>query len=439
MRIRPLGVTPENNIPQVQLILGSQWGDEGKGKIVDLLGKDAEVVARYQGGPNAGHTVEFDGEQFILHHIPSGILRPHTQCIIGNGVVVDPAYIMEEIDELQARGIEVMGRLFISQNAHLILDYHKALEEAIESGNGNQKIGTTRRGIGPAYSDKTGRIGVRMQDLLDPDRLREKVHHNVVLKNAMIEKVFHAQPVKESHIMALLKQFTERIKDSITDTAWMLNDSIRKKKKVLLEGAQGTMLDVDFGTFPYVTSSNTTVGGAFTGLGVSPHSVDRIIGIVKAYTTRVGNGPLPTELTGETGERLRKIGSEFGATTGRPRRCGWFDATVIRYAAQISGLDTAVITKLDVLDDFDEIKLCTGYRYQGKMLDFFPTNQVVLEGIEPVYETMTGWKTSIRNTRSFGDLPEAAKNYVYRIEELTGVPISLVSVGPGREETISLE
>jgi adenylosuccinate synthase len=420
----------------VQLVLGTQWGDEGKGKIVDLIGEDVDIVARYQGGPNAGHTVEFDDEKFILHLIPSGILRPHTQCIIGNGVVINPETLLEEINNLESRGIEVIGRLFISQSAHLILPYHQLIEKGFEESGTREKIGTTRRGIGPSYADKASRIGIRVGDLLDTDQLKAKIHQNVIFKNSILKAIYNTFGVNEKDLFNRLLDFKEKIKGCIVDGRWMLLQGVQAGKKVLLEGAQGTMLDIDFGTYPYVTSSNTTIGGACTGLGIGPKKIGRIIGIVKAYTTRVGNGPFPTELEGSFGEVIRKLGTEYGATTGRPRRCGWFDAMVVRYAAEISDIDYLAITKLDVLDSLKEIKICTGYRYQNHQLDHLPADSQVLNSVEPVYEVLPGWEQSISKIRKYQDLPEKARQYLKRIESLVKVPIGLVSVGPKREDTI---
>ena len=423
----------------VQLIIGSQWGDEGKGKIVDLLGEDVDIVARYQGGPNAGHTVKFNNKQYILHQIPSGILRPDTDCIIGNGLVINPDSLMQEIDTLNRAGIDVLKRLFISLNAHLILDYHLAVESAGGSTESTTStIGTTGRGIGPAYADKISRIGIRMQDLLYPEQLKEKLVRNVKLKNDILQSVYGAERVDETKISDLLKRFTETVKENIVDTQSMLIEALKNGKKVLLEGAQGTHLDIDFGTYPYVTSSNTTVGGVFTGLGIAPRQIDRVIGIVKAYTTRVGKGPFPSELTGEVGNALREKGGEFGATTGRPRRCGWFDSMVVRYAVETNGIDTMAITKLDVLDIFDKIKICTGYQYRGKKLSYFPKDCNVFESVEPIYRSVKGWKQSITNVRVYEDLPVETKDYLKLLEDTIQIPIGFVSVGPNREETIVL-
>lgn len=420
----------------VQLVLGTQWGDEGKGKVVDLLGETSDIVARYQGGPNAGHTVKFDGETFILHLIPTGILRPHTQCFIGNGMVINPDSLLEEMKALEERGIEVSGRLFMSQNAHLILPYHPIIEKVSEEMDGDNKIGTTGRGIGPAYADKASRVGIRMGDLLDFSRLKKKVSQNVRVKNLILEKVYGVEGVDEKEVLDSLEAFREKVKENIVDATWMLHQEIRKGKRVLLEGAQGTLLDIDFGTYPYVTSSNTTLGGVCTGLGIGFRKIDRIIGVLKAYTTRVGNGPFPTELKGSLGDKVRETGREYGATTGRPRRCGWFDSVIARYAVQINGIDALAVTKLDVLDALDEIRICTGYRYRGKVLNRFPADCGVLEEVEPVTEVMPGWQEPISGVRRWEDLPEAARNYLKKIEEIVETPVGMVSVGSTREETI---
>ena len=423
----------------VELILGIQWGDEGKGKIVDLLGEDFDVVARYQGGPNAGHTVKIDGKTFILHLIPSGILRPHTQCYIGNGVVVSPEALLKEVDELEKAGIEVMDRLYISTHAHLILPYHIALDKASENAAKGSKIGTTGRGIGPAYSDKINRCGVRMGDLLKENAWKKIIANNVAQKNEILTKLYNEQAIDEAEVISIVESYLAKVKDHIVDISARLNLDMASGKKILLEGAQGTLLDVDFGTYPYVTSSNTTIGGVSTGLGLSPRKIDRIIGIVKAYTTRVGNGPFPTELENEVGERLRQEGGEFGATTGRPRRCGWFDSVVARYSVMINDIDVLALTKMDVLDSFEEIQICTGYRSGDQEVDVFPAGGCNLETMKPVYETMPGWQQSLAGIKSFDNLPQNAKNYIKRLEELVGVPVGIVSVGPGRDETIILE
>ena len=421
----------------VQLVLGTQWGDEGKGKVVDLIGAYVDIVARYQGGPNAGHTVEFDGETFILHHIPSGILRPHTKCYVGNGVVINPESMMAEITTLEEKGIKVVGRLSISQCAHLILPYHLLVDKATEKGEARRQIGTTGRGIGPAYADKMNRVGIRVGDLLHEDTLRENVSQNIRYKNTVLEKVYGLSRIDEKDVWESLAVFRDKISACITDVTWRLHQDMQEKRKILLEGAQGMLLDIDFGTYPFVTSSNTTVGGVCTGLGMHPKSIDRVIGVIKAYTTRVGNGPFPTELTGDLGEKVREMGGEYGATTGRPRRCGWFDGMIARYAAMVNGLDSLAVTKLDVLDGLEEIKLCTGYRHpELGELDHFPTDGYLLEEVEPVYETMPGWQEPLKDIRSIDRLPRKAKDYLDRMEEIVGVPIGAVSVGAGRDQVI---
>ncbi len=419
----------------VQLILGCQWGDEGKGKVVDLLGETSDIVVRFQGGANAGHTIKIKGKQFILHLVPSGILRSHTQCIIGNGVVIHPETLLKEISELEEKGIDVSGRLFISPNAHLILPYHLLLDKASEL-SGNQKIGTTGRGIGPAYADKISRIGIRMGDLLDTKRLEEKVRGNVKVKNLILENIYKTESVNVQEVLDSLLHFREKIKDCLVDTSWMIEQEIQKGKRILLEGAQGTLLDIDFGTYPYVTSSNTTVGGVLTGLGIGPRKIDRIVGILKAYTTRVGNGPFPTEFEESLGKHVREMGAEYGATTGRPRRCGWFDGLIAQYAVRVNDIDILAITKLDVLDTLDEISICVGYRHKGKQLDCFPTACHILEELEPVYETLPGWKEKISDINSFSDLPKNAQNYIKKIEALVNRPVGIVSVGANRDATI---
>ena len=415
-----------------------QWGDEGKGKVVDLLGEHTDIVARFQGGPNAGHTVEFGGDQFILHLIPSGILRSHTECIVGNGLVINPESMMEEIDFLEAKDIDVVSRLFISRNAHLILPYHLIIDKTSEKIGGEAKLGTTGRGIGPAYADKASRTGIRVGDLLDDTVLKTRIMRNLNIKNTILEHVYGQDPLALDDIMDVLKRFRERIGSCITDTRKRLHDKIRDGKRVLLEGAQGTLLDIDFGTYPFVTSSNTTVGGVYTGLGIGAHRIDRIIGVIKAYTTRVGNGPFPTELDDACGEKIREVGAEFGATTGRPRRCGWFDGMIARYAVELNGVNALALTKLDVLDCVDEIKICTGYMVDGKIIDTFPADCSVLNEVEPVYESMDGWDDPISGIRTFVELPKAAQDYVRRIEEVAGVPVGIVSVGPRRQDTISM-
>jgi adenylosuccinate synthase len=420
------------------VITGTQWGDEGKGKVVDLLTEEADYIVRYQGGHNAGHTVVIGNELFILHLIPSGILRPEKFCMIGNGVVIDPKALLDEIEALRVRGIEVRDNLFISQKAHVIMPYHKAVEKETERSKGSLKIGTTGRGIGPAYADKMARVGIRMVDMLDPVVLREKLKINIQEMNDFLEKLYGVPGFSLDRVYMEYSKYAEELKPFVADTSLLLDQALKQGKHILFEGAQGTHLDVDLGTYPYVTSSNATAGGACTGTGVGPTRINKVVGIVKAYTTRVGSGPFPTELKGETAEWLRDKGKEFGATTGRPRRCGWLDALVVRYSARVNGLTGIVITKLDILDGLREVKICTGYRYQGKTLDEMPSELKVLEQCEPVYETLEGWKENTAGLTSFEALPSQAKRYVERIRQLAGVEIDMISTGYRRNETIIL-
>jgi adenylosuccinate synthase len=419
------------------LILGAQWGDEGKGKIVDLLSQDAEYVARYQGGANAGHTIVFDGKQYILHLIPSGILTPGVKCIIGNGVVIDPIALMDEIKMLEELGINVKGRLFISHKAHLIMPYHKLIDQIRESKL-EKAIGTTGRGIGPAYIDKAQRTGIRIVDLLDREIFAEKVRHNVNEKNDIIQKIYGSGILDIDEVINSYIEFDKQIDPYIKDTTLMINDAIEAGKKVYAEGAQGALLDVDHGTYPFVTSSNPTSGGACTGLGIPPQAITRIVGVVKAYTTRVGNGPFPTELSDEMGERLRKTGAEFGATTGRPRRCGWLDLVALKYTVMINGIQEIAFTKLDVLDEMEEINICTDYIINGKKLKSFPSDIRTLEKVEPVYKTIKGWNTSISGIKKWEDLPKETLDYFKEIENYTGAKVTIASVSPDRDDTILL-
>ncbi len=423
----------------VTIILGAQWGDEGKGKIVDLLSARADVVARYQGGPNAGHTVVIDEEEIVLHQIPSGMLHPHTRCIIGNGVVIDPVILMEEVDFLKSKGFQVDGRLFISHRAHLIMPYHKLLDTTREAAEGAARIGTTGRGIGPAYVDKFDRCGIRIVDLLDRTTLADKLLKNLESKNKVLRRIYDRDSMDTEKIIQDYLEFDRRIDAYVKDTTVLINRAIDAGEEVLIEGAQGTMLDIDFGTYPYVTSSNPIAGGACTGLGIGPTRINTVLGVVKAYTTRVGMGPMPTEFDQEFGNRMRELGGEYGATTGRPRRCGWFDAVVVRLAAMVNGLTHLAITKLDVLDSLEEIRICTGYRYQGRLLDHYPAELWIQEQLEPVYESHPGWQTSTQSARTFAELPTAAQNYVRRLSELTNTPVSIVSVGSKRSQTIFME
>jgi adenylosuccinate synthase len=418
----------------VTIIVGAQWGDEGKGKIVDMLSEKIDIVARYQGGANAGHTVVIGEKEYVLHLIPSGIFHKHVTCVIGNGVVIDPVALMDEIAMIKSFGIKIDGRLLISHNAHLIMPYHKMLDAMREKGA--QKIGTTGRGIGPAYIDKYMRTGIRVVDLLNRKTLSDKLKMNIEEKNQLLSKIYGGVEIDVDKIIAEYQEFDTKIDPFITDTSLYLNNALKKKKRILAEGAQGALLDVDHGTYPFVTSSSPTSGGACTGLGIPPTSVKNIVGIVKAYSTRVGNGPFPTELNDPTGERLRKIGGEFGATTGRPRRCGWLDMVSLKYSAQINGISEIALTKLDVLDEFDEIAICTGYTVDGKPLKSFSSDVATLEAVKPVYRIFKGWKQNISGFRKYKQLPRATVRYIEAIEKLSGVKISLVSVGARRDQTI---
>ncbi|MBN2008496.1 adenylosuccinate synthase [candidate division KSB1 bacterium] len=417
----------------VRIVLGTQWGDEGKGKIVDLLSANADIVARYQGGANAGHSIVINGSKIILHLIPSGILHDQTLCVIGNGVVVDPQALFEEIESLAANGITTDGRLLISDRAHLIMPYHQAMDAAKEQ---TYKIGTTGRGIGPAYVDKANRTGVRMVDLLNDDVLVKKIRDNVDEKNLILKNIYNQPTLNADHIIDKYREYARKLQPYIIDTSFYLHKAIQSNKQILIEGAQGTLLDMDFGTYPFVTSSNPISGGACVGLGISPMVIDEVIGIIKAYTTRVGSGPFPTEENYEMGELLRKLGNEFGATTGRPRRCGWFDLVVARHAIRLSGIQKLAITKLDVLDSLEEISICTAYKCGNKRIEDFPADVTILEQCEPEYTTMPGWKTSTREARTFEDLPKNAQKYLQTIEKMTGTRASIISVGEDRNQTI---
>lgn len=415
------------------VLVGSQWGDEGKGKIVDLISEGFEIVVRYQGGANAGHTVEIGDKKYILHLIPSGILRENVICVIGNGVVIDPTALLEEIELLKKNNISVDGRLFISHNAHLIMPYHKLLDSISESGD--NKIGTTGRGIGPCYIDKYGRKGIRIVDLLNRTELEKKIRANLKEKNEILQKIHSHAGLDVEAICKEYLEFDQAIDKYIKDAPAFLNEALDEGKSILLEGAQGTFLDVDHGTYPYVTSSSPTSGGACTGSGIPPTRIDAVIGIVKAYTTRVGNGPFPTELLDEEGEKLRKIGAEFGATTGRPRRCGWFDAFLLAYSKMVNGITSVALTKLDVLSEFEKIKVCVGYELNGKRLKSFPTNVDQLNTVKPVYEILDGWNTDISNCERYEDLPKKTIEYLDFISQKSGIKIDIVSVGPKRKQT----
>lgn len=416
------------------VVVGAQWGDEGKGKLVDVLSERADCVVRYQGGANAGHTVVIGDEQFILQQIPSGILHAGARCIIGNGVVLDPETLFHELDGLTGRGVDTTGRLFISERAHLVLPYHKLLDAASEK---SQKIGTTGRGIGPTYEDKYGRRGVRVIDLRDGAGLRALLTNRLERANRLLAMMGAAPASLDEHI-ALLERLAPRLLPLATDTGLLVHRALRSGKRVLLEGAQGALLDVDHGTYPYVTSSNTTAGGASIGSGIGPTAIDGVLGVVKAYTTRVGNGPLPTEALGEGGEALQRIGGEFGAVTGRPRRCGWFDANVVRYSVRVNGLTGLAVTKLDVLDSFSEIPVGTEYRIDGELSGELPAEVERLERVEPVYEVLPGWKKSTEGARRMADLPPQARAYLDRLQDLAGAPIRYVSVGTRRDQIIEV-
>ena len=413
------------------VVVGTQWGDEGKGKVVDVLSPHVDAVVRFQGGNNAGHTLVVDGEQMVLHLLPSGVLWPDCVCVVGNGVVVDPNVLLAELEELQARGHEVGGgKLVVSSRAHVILPYHLALDRLREAALGDRKIGTTHRGIGPTYEDKVARRGVIVADLLEPERLRARLAQLLPEKNQMITGWYDQEPLDLDAIVEQYAALGARLAPYVGDAVTLLHRIQRRGGSILFEGAQGTFLDVDHGTYPYVTSSNTVAGAACAGAGVGPTAIDEVVGIAKAYTTRVGTGAFPTEDEGPLGERLRAVGGEFGATTGRARRCGWFDAPMVRQAARVNGLTRIALTKLDVLSGLDEIPVCTGYRGHG---DAFPD---ALDDVEPEYESVPGWSEDIQHCRSMSELPAACLKYVARIEELVGVPVELVSVGPGRSETI---
>lgn len=417
------------------VILGAQWGDEGKGKITDRYSQDADVVVRYQGGNNAGHTIIVEGERFALSLIPSGVLYPQVTPVIGNGTVVDPAVLIREMDELAERGIDP-SRVRVSGNAHVIMPYHRKLDAVLERFLGKQQIGTTKRGIGPAYMDKYSRFGIRMQDLFDPRIFREKLEVALKDKNKHLQKVYNQLPMDVDEIYEEYLDYADRLQSHITDTSLLVWQAIRDGKNVLYEGAQGTLLDIDHGTYPFVTSSNPTAGGAAVGSGVGPRDIDAVIGVAKAYITRVGTGPFPTELFDEDGERLIDIGGEYGVVTGRRRRTGWLDVVALRYSARVNGLTEVALTKLDVLSHFDPIKIAVAYEYEGERFSEFPRQQRVLYDCQPIYEEHAGWNVDITSATSYDDLPDAAKRYVDRIEELTGVWISSVGVGPGREATL---
>jgi len=420
------------------VVVGAQWGDEGKGKLVDVLAEQATIVARYQGGANAGHTVRVEDDEFILHLIPSGILYRKTRCLLGNGVVVDPWNLVDEMDSLRARGVDLDGRLGLSKRAHLVLPYHRALDQAHEvNRDAEKKIGTTGRGIGPAYRDKVARVGVRVGDLADMGRASDLVEAGCGAANPTLERLA-AEPVDPEAVMMGLEEVRPTLLGLATDTGHEVRSGLAAGGRVLLEGAQGALLDIDHGTYPFVTSSTTTAGGAAAGVGIGPTLIDEVLGVVKAYTTRVGNGPLPTELDGDEAERLRQLGGEFGATTGRPRRPGWFDANVVRYAAGVNGLTSLAVTKLDVLDTFAEMRLATGYELDGEPVGPFPDSVDDLDRVTPVYAEHQGWQSDTTGCRSWDDLPSQARQYLRRLEAESTVPIRYVSIGAARAETIKI-
>jgi adenylosuccinate synthase len=416
------------------VIVGAQWGDEGKGKIVDLLTQYADIVVRFQGGNNAGHTIVLKGEKFVFHLIPSGILYGNKKCIIGNGVVLDPAVLIEEIAEVKKKGyLKDDSQLMISEETHLILPYHRKIDVARERVF---KIGTTGRGIGPAYEDKVARCGIRVVDLLDEKIFREKLEQNLIQKNIYLVQILKETRFEFSEIFDEYLHFKRQLEKYVKDTSRVLYEEMQRGRNILFEGAQGALLDLDHGTYPYVTASNTVAGNACAGSGIGPTMINSVIGVAKAYTTRVGEGPFPTELKDQLGERIREKGREYGATTGRPRRCGWFDAVVVNHSIRINGIQKMTITKLDVLDDFDKIQVCVGYRVNGKVFHHVPSNLEMLKQSEPVYEELAGWKTEIKGARKFLDLPSNAQRYLRRIEELIHTKIAMVSVGSERNETI---
>jgi adenylosuccinate synthase len=420
------------------VVLGTQWGDEGKGKVVDLLAPSFDVIARYQGGHNAGHTVYLDGRKLVLHIIPSGILHPGKLCVIGNGVVFSPAAFLEEKAELEGHGATVAANLVISGHAHLILPYHPLFEKISEERRGQRKIGTTNRGIGPAYEDKVARCGIRVGDMLDLEILREKIVANVADKNALLE-AFGAAPLNAEEIYREYAGYASRIKSYIGDVSFLLNQKIRQGQSVLFEGAQGALLDIDHGTYPFVTSSNSTAGGVSTGLGIGPTKIDAVLGVTKAYTTRVGSGPFPSEIHDQRGRLILERGNEFGATTGRPRRCGWFDTVVVSYSCRLNGIEKIVLTKPDILDLFEEIPVCIGYAYKGERLLSFPTEPWILDKVVPQYRTMKGWKTPIHKIREFRSLPPAFQDYIKVLEDAVEAKVAVVSTGVERRDSLLLD
>ncbi len=420
----------------IRVIVGAQWGDEGKGKIVDLLSKEADYVVRYQGGANAGHTLKFDDKKIVLHLVPSGIFNGDATCVIGNGVVIDPHALLDEIQEVEEHGADLNNRLKISNAAHVILPYHQLLDQVKEEHRGDDAIGTTGRGIGPAYVSKVSRVGIRMSDLFHPQKLKEKVETNIRDINEALRHVYKHDPIEAEPIIEDLLETADQLCPYITNTSTLLHDAVENGNEILLEGAQGSLLDVDHGTYPFVTSSCPTAGGACTGSGIPPTAINKVMGISKAYCTRVGNGPFPTELNEEVGEKLRAEGQEFGATTGRPRRCGWIDLVALKYAVRVNGINELTITKLDVMNDFEEVKLCTEYIIDGERTQTFPLDLPDIDSLEPKYKTMPGWNQSLEQCDSFEELPAEAKDYLEFIQDYLGVDLTILSKGPGRTETI---
>ena len=420
------------------IVIGAQWGDEGKGKITDLLSRSADVVVRSQGGVNAGHTVVVQGQTFKLHLIPSGILYPETECVIGSGTVIDPQLLIEEIEQLKALNVSV-DNLFISQTAHVTMPYHRLIDRAAEERRGEYKIGTTGRGIGPTYADKSERTGIRVLDLMNKEHLQQKLEWTINYKNVILEKIYNITPLKPDEVLGEYLEYADFLRSFVIDSSLKVDEAVRKKKNILFEGAQGTLLDLDHGTYPYVTSSNPIAGGACVGAGVGPTIIDRVIGVAKAYTTRVGEGPFPTELNGSIGQLLGDRGAEFGTTTGRRRRCGWFDAIIGRYAVRINGLDCLAITKLDVLDELEEIKVCVSYEVDGQTCHHFPSNADTFARCKPIYKTLPGWQQPTTECRSLKDLPTQALDYLKFLAELMEVPIAIVSLGASRDQTIIVE
>lgn len=434
-----MGITEKNKLNRI--LIGAQWGDEGKGKVIDILAAKSDIVVRYQGGPNAGHTIKVKGRKFVLHLIPSGVLYPKKVCVIGGGVVVDPQALFEEVDMLEKAGVKVKGRLLVSDQAHLIFPYHRLMDQLREDTLKKEKgkaIGTTKRGIGPCYADKMNRVGIRVCDLKSLPYLRQRLTDVLNERNEALRKIYRVKPISFAQMFAYIRKYRSRLLALAKDTPKYLYDATKAGKNILFEGAQGTLLDVDHGTYPFVTSSNATVGGAITGTGISPTFINRVIGVVKAYTTRVGEGPFPTQFPPKLLKHIQTKGEEFGATTGRPRRCGWFDVVIARHAARINGLDELAIMKLDILSGLSEIKIATAYRVNGRLTKDYPYSIDEFSRAKPVYETMKGWKEDVTAAQKWSDLPLNARKYLKRLEKLTGVPIKIVSVGSQRHQTIFL-